>query len=144
MARAVKFTGDFAKLNKWIKRIDNTPKVLAVIADNLAEESLDLIKDGFRAETDPDGVKWPKLKYRKGKILQDTARMRNSFHRKRVSKTGFVVGPAVTYAQFHQHGTARGIPVRRMVPRGNRLPPKWKRRFVETASEVLEAHYVKG
>lgn len=135
------FSGDFPSLQGFIDRIRKAPEVARVVAENMAEEALELVREGFESESDPDGRKWQALKYRSGKILQDTGRLRTGWHRKTVTGNGFTIGPAVKYATYHQHGTRRGLPARRMVPSNKRLPGKWKQRLTDTAREVLEAHF---
>lgn len=137
----VSFTGDFKTLEKWASKVASAPAVLDDIGENLAEEGIDLIKEGFEKETDPYGRKWAPLKRRKGRILQKTARMKNSYHREYANRTGFKIGAGVNYAKHHQHGTRRMV-ARRMVPNAN-LPAVWRQRFVEVAGLTLEAHFTK-
>lgn len=134
------FTGDFAKLDRWIKRLDGAPKVLEIAARNMSDEALVLVADGFRRETDPYGDAWKKLKVRRGKILQDTGRLRASWHRVRVSRSGFRIAAGATYAKFHQDGTRRMV-ARMMVPRSGRLPKRWRDAMTEAAEEAFEAHF---
>jgi phage gpG-like protein len=140
---AFKFSGDFGKLKTFTKRVQQTPSVLKDVVENLAEEALELVKEGFETERDPDGRKWAPLKYRSGKILQDTGRLKNSWHRKAASKKGFTIGSGVAYAAPHQTGTKRGLPKRRMVPSSKKLPARWRKRLVATAREVLDEHFGK-
>jgi phage gpG-like protein len=132
-----RFRGEFSALDRWGDQIADVPDVLDDVAANMAEETLELIREGFEKEQDPDGKRWAPLKSREGRILQDTGVMRNSFHRKMVGRDGFTVGPSVDYATYHQTGTDRGLPVRRMVPDGD-LPSKWRARLIDIANEVLE------
>ncbi len=133
-------TGDFAKLGRWAKKFDNAPRILEIAARNMADEALTLVADGFKEERAPDGKAWQKLKTRKGKILQDTGRLKASWHRVRVSRAGFTIAAGVEYAAFHQHG-ARNLPARPQVPIGGRLPLKWKRAMVEAAREAFGAEF---
>jgi len=135
-----KLTGDFAKLRGFEKQIRQSPKVLQIISQNLAEETIELIREGFTREQEPSGKPWKPLKYRSGKILQDTGRLRSSWHRTRASKRGFTVASAVKYAPFHQTGTRRGLAARPMVP-NKKLPLSWRNRYVETAQEILTEHF---
>lgn len=73
---------------------------------NVAEEAIELIREGFSSETDPYGAKWAELKSRSGRILQDTGGMRNSFHRTSLSDTETTVGAGKDYARYHQDGTS--------------------------------------
>lgn len=70
-------------------------------------EAKRLVQMGFATESDPNGNPWLPLKYRKGKILRDTARMANSFTTNPI-EDGFTVGSNVSYVGYHQDGT-RGV-----------------------------------
>lgn len=162
----VKFSGDFSSLKKWQKKIEQAPSALITVNEQLAEEAISLIREGFSNSTDPYGTAWAPLVLRDGLPLQDTGGMKAAWFRQRVSASGFIVANAKSYASFHQGGTGiygprqqrivpirakvlklgktgmvarsvRGTPRRRMVPERGRLPESWKRRFRETAQEVL-------
>jgi phage gpG-like protein len=111
-------------------------RTLTIISQNLAEEAIDLVKQGFAAEKDPFGNPWAPLKSRQGKILQDTARLKNSFTRGAANAAGFRFGSNVAYGTFHQTGTSR-MPKRAMVPDGSDLPDAWTNAFQETVEEIL-------
>lgn len=158
----IKLSGDFAALQKFINRLSNPARVLEVAAQNMAEEGLTLVAEGFRAERDPYGKAWKPLALRRGKILQDTGRMRSSWHHKRVTKHGFTIAPSANYAQYHQRGVGpirprrakalkfrvggktvfakgtKGIPQRRMVPGRGPLPPLWRKSLTTAAREAFE------
>ncbi len=129
--------GDFAKLEGWSNRLERLESVKRIIVTNMGEELLELVREGFEKESAPDGSHWTPLKRRVGKILQDTGRMRNSFHRKALSSTSVTIGPAVSYAGFHQTGTSRMV-ARKMVPDG-KLPPGWKSRLQKIAKAALKS-----
>ena len=60
-------------------------------------------KMNFRRQHEPDGTSWKPLKIRKGQILSDTGRLKNSL----TYKTGedeVQVGTNVKYARTHQFG----------------------------------------
>lgn len=129
--------GDFAKLQKLSRDLKKLGYGFNELNQNLAEEAIDLIKEGFATETDPYGKPWAGLKYRSGKILQDTGRLRSSFKVAGVTRRGFRVNASANYAAFHQEGTSRGLPARRMVPDG-RLPAEWKTAFVKAADVFMK------
>jgi phage gpG-like protein len=84
---------------------------LTAISAALAEEALYRVRQGFRGAVDPYGTSWRPLQRRSGRILRDTGRLQNSFARVRASRSGFVIGSNVDYADVHQYGasyTARG------------------------------------
>lgn len=94
-----------------MKSLEALQKVLAnpdgirdLVSSSLAEECINLVKDGFRTETDPYGRKWaPKQKPDGRKTLSGkTSRLKNLWHRKRVSRDEIVIAPGVDYAVYHQ------------------------------------------
>ncbi len=127
------------KLRKLRARLNDARPILRTISKNLSEETLELVRQGFDKEEDPYGDGWEPLKSREGRILQDTGRLRNSWHTVTTSDRGFTVGPAVDYAPFHQTGTSR-MPARPMVP-DQGLPDDWKRRFAEIVNQILSQHF---
>ena len=112
------FIGDVRQLRKFAQRVERSQRVNRVINDQLAEETIDLIKEGFKTSRDPFGNRWAKLKLRSGRPLVDTGRLKNSFYKKSVGKTGFRVGSDVSYSDIHQDGS--GIFGRS----GKRIKPK--------------------
>jgi phage gpG-like protein len=161
--------GDFPALARFEDRLRTTPKVLEVVARNMGETAVDLVREGFDTHTDPYGKPWAPLALRDGEPLADTGRLKNSFHAV-VSRRGFRVAPSVTYAAFHQTGTGiygprgmpivplnkkalrlgktgifaksvKGAPARKMVPDSGKLPDSWRLALNEAALEVLEDHF---
>lgn len=128
----IKITGNIAGIGKWgeqIAQLGSARAKRAVLA-NVGEEALELVREGFSRQSDPYGSRWAKTK-RGGRILQDTGRLRNSFHRRSISTNRVVIGSGVTYGAFHQGGTRR-MPRRAMVPfRG--MPGPWRSRLVSVA-----------
>lgn len=131
-------TGDFAKLNQLAAKLAGAPKVLEAAARNMADEALSLVAQGFDAEQDPDGVPWKPLKKRIGKILQDTGRLKASWHRISVNQTGFKIAAGAEYAKYHQHGTRRMVARKQVPDSGGRLPRKWEQAMTEAAQEAFE------
>ncbi|GMV19456.1 MAG: hypothetical protein AMXMBFR56_76800 [Polyangiaceae bacterium] len=103
---------------------------------NVGEEVVELVREGFERQADPHGSPWAPLKRRAGRILQDTGRLRNSFHRKSLSASQVTVGPSASYARFHQSGT-KHMPARKMVPDGSNLPSSWEKRIAAIAREAM-------
>ena len=120
MASAFRFTGDFAKLNQWVKQVESAGKqqVLREVNKALAEEVIDLIGEGFRRQEDPYGKGWKAKAIADGRaiLVGRTARLRNGWKRTRLSADGFTISPSVKYAGYHQSGTGiygpRGTPIR--------------------------------
>lgn len=133
-------------LQRWQRRLETAPQVLEMVSANMAEEALSLVAQGFEEETDPYRTPWQKLLRRKGRILQDTGRMRSSWHRQRVDGSGFTIAAGVNYARFHQQGSQalvlrRLLPARKMVPDPGPLPQGWQDNLVAAAEEVLVDHF---
>jgi phage gpG-like protein len=107
MPRAgIKFTGDFKKLKEWGRRFDNVSKEgMDIVANQLAEETLDLVKEGFEKSRDPTGKPWAPLAIRNGKPLEDTGGLKASWSVDRKGKRGFSIISHKAYAIFHQEGT---------------------------------------
>lgn len=75
----------------------------ARLAQNLGEEARTQVANGFREERDPYGNAWDPLKYRTGKILQKSGRMRAAVAVQQTTN-GFRADIPVKYAPPHQYG----------------------------------------
>lgn len=163
----IKFSGDFQALKRFADKLAGTggPQTLRLVNEQLAEETIGLIRDGFERSTDPYGRAWAPLVIRAGRPLEDKGGLKSSWHPANVGPDGFDVESGKDYAVYHQGGTGKygprktpivpidakalripgvgfrksvkGSPKRRMVPDAGHLPRKWRRRFVETALETL-------
>lgn len=161
----IRFKGDFAALRRWEEKLERVPSAMVTLNEQLAEETIELIREGFETSSNPYGRPWAQLVLRAGRPLEDTGRLKASWHRSAVGKHGFRVASGVAYAIHHQHGTGlygrsrkpitpkrgralrlrngmllasvRGTPARKMVPDSGALPTRWRDRYVETANEVL-------
>lgn len=106
MAKGIKFTGDFKKVRAWSDRFDNlSKKGMDLVSHQLAEETLDLVREGFEKARDPSGRPWAPLKIRSGTPLSDTGGLRSSWSVRQRSAKGFSVASHKAYAIFHQGGT---------------------------------------
>jgi phage virion morphogenesis protein len=105
------------------------------VAANVGEELIELVKEGFDRQSDPSGRAWARLKVRRGRILQDTGRLKGGWHRTATTAASVSVGPSVKYATYHQTGTRRMV-ARKMVPDGE-LPRRWSVRVDRVVKEVL-------
>lgn len=161
----LKFTGDFQKLDHFAERLAAAAGTTRLISDQMAEETISLIRDGFERGQDPYEQPWKPPILRAGQPLRDTGGLQASWHKGEVTESGFRVSSAKSYAVFHQRGTGiygphkarivpvkakalnvpglgprssvAGAPKRAMVPNRGRLPRKWKQAYVEAAQEVL-------
>jgi phage gpG-like protein len=163
------FTGDIAKLDKWAKRLREVPKVMDGLSEQLAEETIDLIKDGFEKSRDPYGKKWAPLKLRDGRPLEDNGGLKGSWFKKYARRDGFKVANGKSYAIIQHAGSGiygpkkepivpkkakalrlgkygfaksvKGTVARPMVPYKKRLPKKWLQAYQEVAEDFLTEHF---
>lgn len=106
---------------------------------SIGAELVALVKTGFRTSTDPYGKAWPKPKYRNGKPLLRTGRLRNSWAWSAGTTSGQIAITNLTaYAGFIQHGTSR-MEARLMFPETD-LPPAWAERIASVADLVVKQH----
>jgi phage gpG-like protein len=101
------------------KILENPDAIMDLVATSVAEEAIDLIKDGFRKESDPYGRKWAAKKFPDGrKVLSGkTSRLKNGWKVTRKSSEEIVISPSVDYAAHHQDGTGiHGKHKTRVVP----------------------------
>lgn len=116
-------SGDFSKLLKFAKKVGNLAgqNAMTAVSSALADATVELIDEGFRDEREPSGRPWRDKVFHNGKpILDDSGRLRKSFHKKQVSSRGFEVSSDDPKFKFHQGGT--GI----YGPRHRRIKPKKK------------------
>ena len=136
---------------------------LRALAQNIAEEAVEQVKQGFEDERDPYGNAWPGLKCRDGRILRDTGAMLNSLHVSSATAAQAKIAMGVWYAVVHQTGKtivpkrakrlrfmAFGvptfaksvtIPARPFFPRVGDLPGEWAQSFDEVTGEWFRMHF---
>ena len=141
-------SGDFAALALLERRLSQLSKTgVRDVVKAMAAEATDLVAEGFRAGTAPDGTPWRPLararaRNRKrgdrGKPLMDTGRLRASVTtRPSLTADGFVISADPIYAATHQYG--RGpIPARPYLPLPD-LPTSWAVRLSDAAHEAIDA-----
>jgi phage gpG-like protein len=128
----LKISGNIAGIRAFgqkVTKLGSSEAKRSVLA-NVGEEAIELIREGFDSESDPYGAGW-KPTLRGGKILQDTGRLRSSFHRRSLSASRVVIGSGAKYGGYHQRGTRRLVR-RAMVPY-RELPGPWRERLVAAA-----------
>jgi len=129
------------ELEKLLSTLEHPDILLTRVSKLLAEESIDLIKQGFRAQTDPYGRKWKPKQAADGRMTLSgpTSRLKGGWHRKEVTPGGFRIAPAVDYGIYHQSpGPASKLPQRMMIPDAEKgIPASWRRAYDEAALEVL-------
>lgn len=112
---ALKLTGDFKELDRWAAMMAAAADSARIVSANLAEETIELIREGFATSTDPYGKPWAPLKMRSGQPLRDTGGLQSSWHRRFVTAEGFVVESGKAYAAYHQGGTGLHGPKKRPI-----------------------------
>jgi phage gpG-like protein len=135
-----KFSGNPQQLLRLQKRLQEVAgEALPEISEQLAEESLNLTREGFDKGRDPYGRRW---KARKGRatgraLLVRSGLMRGSVFVKSEARQ-FTVGFARGYATFLQRGTSKMV-MRMLVPTATRgLPARWAREYEDVALDVFE------
>lgn len=139
----IRANGDSKRMQEWQKALKSTNRLLEEMSRSLAEESIGLIRDGFRGQHDPYGKAWQKKKIDDGRAILTgkTSNLRTGWHVVKTSRGGFTVAPSVRYAVHHQFGAPKAkIPRRMMVPGKGRLPQTWRDAFNEATQELLAAH----
>lgn len=133
-----------SKLEGWKKLFESGEILVTATSAAMANETVNLVKDGFRTETDPYGKRWKPKKRRDGRktLSGETSQLKSGWHVRKNSKAGFLIAPTVAYAAYHQapRRTSR-LPRRMMVPRGGKLPKPWSDALKEVAVEVARAFY---
>ena len=136
---------------------------LEELAGNIAEEAIELVKQGFEDERDPYGVSWAALESRDGETLRDTRALYNSLHVVEATSTQVTIADGVWYGIVHQTGKTirprrakalrfmvRGkpvfaqvvtIPARPFFPREGDIPSGWQTAFEEVADEWFKSHF---
>ena len=97
----VRLTGDAGEKLKEVRKVvsDERRTVSRIIGIEVQKG----IQSNIRRGRDASGAKWPDLKYRNGKPLQDTGRLRNSITWE-LRPGGVRVGTNVIYAAVHNFG----------------------------------------
>lgn len=137
-------TGDFDILDDWIDLLESAgDEVMVHVQEVQADEFLALIDEGFQKERDPYGRRWRrKQRYDGRKVLHGpTGRLRSGWDIVRADRDGFVVGPSVDYAIFHQDPRGGSRPQRAMVPDGRGLPRKWEQRLRRVTLQVMNSYF---
>lgn len=130
------FVGDDDPLRRLIVRLGSVSAAPQAARREMADEAMRRIRAGFEASSSPDGQTWAALKYRRGKPLLLTGRLRNSVRVQLAGMLGFAVSASAPYAAHHQYGAPRArIPARPFLP-GRTLPPEWQGAF----ERILGAH----
>jgi hypothetical protein len=163
------FTGDTASFARFVAKFDGTDRLIRKVNGQLAEATIDLIRDGFETHTAPDGAPWDPPLLRDGLPLEDTGGLKGSWFVVSSGPDGFQVANAKKYAEYAQDGTGlfgpkrhkilpitkhalklpgglffrsvKGMKPRKMVPDDGSIPPRWADTYVEVADEVLSAHF---
>lgn len=132
-------TGPTAALAHLVSQLATAGKVPREAKTQLATIALARVRAGFEDSADPTGAAWAALRYRRGRPLVLTGKLRRSF-RKRLFAGGFAIETSVPYAGFHQGGT-RHIDARRMLPRDGTIPEPWRAAFERVIDAALSRHF---
>jgi phage gpG-like protein len=138
--------GDFGTLSDWEQLFRNANTLVETQSEELAEQMIELVKDGFDNVTDPYGRKWDRKKRPDGRpvLTGATGRLRAGWHIVSARRRGFHIAPSVEYAAYHQAPRYNRRPTRMMVPvMSLGLPPAWQRAMFPIALDAA-ADYFSG
>lgn len=93
-------------LRRFIDKINPSPQARARLLKQIGTALVANTKLRFRDSVDPEGKAWAKLKYRKGKPLLKTGRLRSSITFS-ATDSYLDVGTNVEYAAMHQYGKGK-------------------------------------
>jgi len=151
---------DLRRLEQKLAEFERGPG-LRDLARNIAEEAVELVREGFEQERDPYGEPWAApLTCRDGQILRDSGVMLDSLHVASATESQVTIAMGVWYAIVHQTGKtivprfakalrfmAFGkpvfaqqvtIPARPFFPREGDLPASWVAAFDEMTDEWFQ------
>jgi hypothetical protein len=137
-------TGDFAKLSRTQQTLRKTGSSaqLTALNQNLGEEGLNLISEGFSSGTNPYGEPWDAPNN-----LQITGGIRR-YAITSVNAGGFQISATDRKAIWHHAPKPRSrwggkaLPTRLQVPTAERgLPAKWSAQFEDVALEFMRRHF---
>jgi len=131
--------------------LHSTPELMQALSSAMGKEAIDLVREGFRQETDPYGQKWQEKQVDDGrKVLHgESSNLRLGWKLESNGRGSFRLSPSVRYATTHQNGfdgevTRKGstyrlkIPARRMLPTsGMGIPSKWRDQLMEAEEESI-------
>lgn len=139
------FTGGFKQLEKFTRDVERTPDALRTVSEQLAEETIELIREGFEHQRDPYGRKWKKhapltREIRPGgRILENDGHLKSSWFVKDAGDGFFEVANAKKYAAYHQYGTGIHGPKKKPI-----RPAKAKALRIPLGGGAVFLHQVRG
>jgi hypothetical protein len=98
-------------------RAVGSDQTLRHLADNLAQEGLEQVDEGFARQVNPYDVSWPKKVFPDGRaiLVGSSTKLRRGWHRKYIGADGFIIASSAAYAKY-QLGTGiygpAGEPIR--------------------------------
>ena len=145
----IKVKGD-NKIDAWKAILKSAPEIVSVMSEQVAEEALALVNEGFAKQTDPYGKAWQEKKVDDGRsiLVGKTTRLRRGWHKVKISESKWAIHPSVTYAAAHQDPQPRAnwggkrLPQRMMIPSKTRgMPIAWTKRIEETLGETMASQF---
>lgn len=136
----VRWVGDTPKVKSLERKFQEvaSKRFRSRLNRQLAEEALELTRDGFNRSITPYGVRWKNPRYRTGQPLRLTRRLESSI-RPISSAERFELLTNVVYAATHQYGRD-AIPQRQFMPIGSRgFGGRWRRALEEVYRREIHA-----
>lgn len=133
------------------ERLDDPEPALRLVSASLAQETLNLIRDGFREQIDPYGKIWQPKKRADGRgtLSGKTSRLKTGWFATDVSADGFTISTPVAYALPHQEPRINPEtgelkrPRRMMIPDADLgLSEAWAKVLEEDALDTMESYFL--
>ena len=124
-----------AALERKIRQISDTGKLLSRAREAMAKQAVSLAKEGFAQSKAPSGNRWKPLKVRVGQPLVLTGTLSNFSYK--MTSNGFILYAGADYFVHHQYGAPKKkLPARPMVPNSDSWGA-WSKPMVAAAEKSI-------
>jgi hypothetical protein len=125
--------------HQFAVRLEKMADATEELCQELAEESLELIRHGFNTESDPQGEPWaPRVptSKRTNPLLKDTRTLMHDFVIFGVNSNGFGIINDTPYAGYIHHGTSKMVS-RHVVPGAGEGLGEWGPKLQEVTRDWI-------
>ena len=134
-----KFSGDFGKIDRFIRKLRTVKGVVAKVRGMMADFALADITRKANAGLNPYGRAWIS-----GPFYNKLGSIPGAYGVKS-SASGFTLFNTNPNTGFHQSGAKRSrggrLPKRQVLPSAGRMPPGWRRGFRTIVIKEFKAHF---
>ena len=128
-------TAALRELAKFADRVRTLPKIQDEISKQISKRMLQLVRSGFRRETDPYGRPWKaKVKSDGRKVLHGPTGKLRQFKVTQANRHGVKLRAGADYYKYLQGK-------RHMLPVDGKMPREWTRSFRAIAQKVFRKHF---